>query len=280
MCCVTQSCPTLCYPIDWNLPAPLSMGFFRKEYWSVLPFPPPGDLPNPGIKPKFPVSFAFTNVFLTYLATWEVHRRINNKYFFFKRQKKPKKKPDIYCLTFSNFQNLSAKYLAILGIQFSTVQSLSRVWLFATPWTAACQSSLSITNSHSLPKFMLIESVMPSSHLIFCCPLLLPPSVFPSIRVFSNESAVSIRWPKYWSFSFSISPSNEYSGLTSFRINLLNLLEVQGTLKSLLQHHSSKASILEGPAFFIVQLSHPYVTPGKTIALTIWQSDTVIVSAF
>ena len=160
------------------------MGFFRKEYWSVLPFPPPGDLPNPGIKPKFPVSFAFANVFLTYLATWEVHRRINNKYFFFKRQKKTKKKPDIYCLTFSNFQNLSAKYLAILGIQFSTVQSLSRVWLFATPWTAACQSSLSITNSHSLPKFMLIESVMPSSHLIFCCPLLLPPSVFPSIRIF------------------------------------------------------------------------------------------------
>ena len=167
------------------------MGFFRKEYWSVLPFPPPGDLPNPGIKPKFPVSFAFTNVFLTYLATWEVHRRINNKYFFFKRQKKPKKKPDIYCLTFSNFQYLSAKYLAILGIQFSTVQSLSRVWLFATPWTAACQSSLSITNSHSLPKFMLIESVMPSSHLILCRPLLLLPfpasESFPMSQLFASD---------------------------------------------------------------------------------------------
>ena len=127
---------------------------------------------------------------------------------------------------------------------FSSVQSLSRVRLFVTPWTAACQASLSITNSQSLLKLMSIESVMPSNHLIFCHPLLLPPSIFPSIRVFSNESVLlHIRWPKYWSFSFSISPSNEYSGLISFRMDWLDLLAVQGTLKSLLQHHSSKASI-------------------------------------
>ena len=150
----------------------------------------------------------------------------------------------------------------------SSVQLLSRVWLFATPWIAACQASLSITNSRSLLKFMSIESVMPSNHLILCHPLILPPSIFPSIGVFSNESVLRIRWPKYWSFSFSISPSNEYSGLISFRIDLLDLLAVQGTLKSLLQHHSSKASILWRAAFFIVQLSHLYMTTGKTIALT------------
>ena len=152
--------------------------------------------------------------------------------------------------------------------QFSSVQSLSHIRLFVNPWTAAHQASLSITNSHSLPKFMLIESVMPSSHLIFCCPLLLPPSIFPSIRVFSNESVLCIRWPKYWNFNFSISPSNENSGLISFRMDWLDLLEVQGTLKSFLQHHSSKASILQCSAFFTVQLSHPYMTTGKTIALT------------
>ena len=132
--------------------------------------------------------------------------------------------------------------------------------------------SLFITNSQSLPKLKSIESVMPSYHLILCCPLLLLPSIFSSIRVFSNESVLPIRWPKYWSFSFSISPSNEYSGLFSFRIDWLDLLEVQGTLKSLLQHHSSKASILRCSAFFIVQLSHPYMTTGKTIALTRWTS--------
>ena len=137
-----------------------------------------------------------------------------------------------------------------------------------TPWTAARQASLSITNSRSLPKLMSIESVMPSSHLIFCRPLLLLPSIFPSIRVFSNESALHIRWPKYWSFSFNISPFNEHSGLISFRMDWLDLLALQGTLKSLLQHHSSKASILRHSAFFIVQLSHPYMTTGKTIALT------------
>ena len=138
---------------------------------------------------------------------------------------------------------------------FSSVQSLSRVRLFATPWTAACQASLSITNSQSLLKLMSIESVMPSNHLILCHPLVLPPSIFPSIRVFSSESILCIRWPEYWSFSFSISPSNEYSGLISFRIDWFNLLEFQGTLKSLLQHHSSKASTLRHAAFFMVQLS-------------------------
>ena len=136
------------------------------------------------------------------------------------------------------------------------------------PWTAAQQASLSITNSRSLPKPMSIELVTPSNHLILCCPLLLLPLIFPSIRVFANESALRIRWPKYWSFNFNISPSNEYSGLISFRIDWLDLLAVQGTLKSLLQHHSSKASILWHSAFFIVQLSHPYRTTGKTIALT------------
>ena len=136
------------------------------------------------------------------------------------------------------------------------------------PWTAAHQASLSITNYQSLLKLMSIESVMPSSHLILCHPLLLPPSIFPSIRVFSNKSALHIRWLKYWSFSFNISPFNEYSGLISFRMDWLDLLTVQGTLKSLLQHHSSKASFLWCSAFFIVQLSHPYRTTGKTIALT------------
>ena len=136
-----------------------------------------------------------------------------------------------------------------------SVQSLSCVQLFATPWSAACQASLSITNSRSLLKS--IESVMPSNHLILCHPLLLPSSIFPSIRVFSNESFLCIRWPKYWSFSFSISPSDEHSGLISFRMDWLDLLAVQGTLKSLHQHHSSKASILQCSAFFIVQLSHP-----------------------
>ena len=138
----------------------------------------------------------------------------------------------------------------------------------ATPWTTVRQASLSITNSWNLPKLMSTESVMTSSHLILCHPLLLLPSIFPSIRVFSNESAFHIRWPKYWSFSFNISPSNEHPGLISFRTNWLDLLAVQGTLKSLLQYHSSKASILRCSAFFIIQLSHPYMTTGKTIALT------------
>src|SRR5574337_287045 len=155
-------------------------------------------------------------------------------------------------------------------ICISSVQLLSHVQLFATPWTAGHQASLSITNSRSLLKLMSIESVMPSNHLILCHPLLLLPSIFLSIRVFCTESALRISWPKYWSFSLNISPSNEHSRLISFRMNLLDLLAVKGTLKSLLQHHSSKASILRRSAFLTVQLSHPYMTTGKTIALTRW----------
>ena len=150
----------------------------------------------------------------------------------------------------------------------------------STPWTAARQASLSITNSWSFLKLMSIELMMPSNHLILYRPLLLPPSVFPSIRVFSNESILCTRWPKYWSFSFSISPSNEYSRLISFRIDWFDFLAVQGTLKNLLQHHSSKASLLQHSAFFIVQLSHLYMTPGKTIALTRWTLVGKIMSAF
>ena len=167
----------------------------------------------------------------------------------------------------------SGKYLGTLVnlyIHFSSVQSLSHVWLFATQWTAACrQASLSITDSLSLLKLMCIESVMPSNHLILCRSLLLP-SIFPSIRVFSNDSVLRIRWPKYWSFSFNISPSNEHSRLVSLRMDWLDLLAVQGTVKSVLQHHSLKASIIQRSAFFIVQLSHPYMTTRKTIALTRW----------
>ena len=153
---------------------------------------------------------------------------------------------------------------------FSSVQSLSRVWLFATPWIAACQASLSITNSRSSLRLTSIESVMPSRHLILCHPLLLLPPIPPSIRVFSSESSLPMRWPKYWSFSFSIIPSKEIPGLISFRMDWLDLFAVQETLKSLLQHHSSKASILPRSAFFTVQLSHPYMTTGKTTALTSW----------
>ena len=152
--------------------------------------------------------------------------------------------------------------------QFSSFLSLSRVRLFETPWITACQASLSITNTQSLLKRMPIESVMPSSHLILCCPLLILPPLPPSIRVFSNESTLYMRWPKYWSFSFSISPSSEHPGLISFRMDWLDLLAVKGALKSLLQHHSSKASILWHSAFFTIQFSHPYMTTGKTIALT------------
>ena len=158
--------------------------------------------------------------------------------------------------------------LIISSVQ--SVQSLSHVQLSMTPWTAAHQAFLSITNYWSPPKPMCIVSMMPSNHLILCSPLLLLPSIFPSIRVFLNESALHIRWPKYWSFNFNISPSNEHPGLILFRMDWLDLLAVQGTLKSLLQHHTSKASILQHSAFIIIQLSHPYLTTGKTIALTRW----------
>ena len=170
----------------------------------------------------------------------------------------------------SNKSLQTNKMKLLLCLPLSSVQSLSHVWLFATPWTAACQASLSIINSRSLLKLMSIMLVMPSHHLILCHPLLLPPSVIPSMRVFPRESVLHIRWPKYWSFSFSISSSYGYSGLISFRIDWFDLLAVQGTLKSLLKHHSSKASLLWHSAFFIVHLSYPYMSTGKTTALTRW----------
>ena len=169
---------------------------------------------------------------------------------------------------------LASGFLKVAGqlftasVQFSSVQWLSRVWLSATPWITARQASLSITNSQSSLRLTSIKSVMPSSHLILCHPLLLLPPIPPSIRVFSNESALHVRWPKYWRVSFSISPSNEHPGLTSFRMDWLDLLVVQGTLKSLLQHHSSKGPILQCSAYFTVQLSYPYMTTGKTIVFT------------
>ena len=165
---------------------------------------------------------------------------------------------------------IKKKFLCYWGSMFSAVQSLSRVWLFATPWTSALQASLSITNYQSPPKTYVHWVSDTMHHLILCHPLHFLPSIFPSIRVFSNESVLHITWPKYWSFSFNISPSNEHPILISFRMDWLDLLAVQGILKSLLQQHSSKASILQCSAFFIFQLSHPYLTTGKTIALTRW----------
>jgi len=182
----------------------------------------------------------------------------------------PTLKPNLIFLSesFSNLKHCFIMWFLDSSVQFSWVQSLSHVRLFVIPGTAARQPSLTITNSQSVLKLMSIELVMPSNHLILRHLLLLPPSNFPSIRVFSNESVLHIRWPKYWSFSFSISPSREYSGLISFRMDWLDLLAVQGTLKNLLQHHSLKASILWHSVFFMVQLSHPYMTTGKTKALT------------
>ena len=174
------------------------------------------------------------------------------------------------CFPFITLSSNSRRNQSFSSYSFSSVQSFSCVRLFATPWTAECKASLSITNSWRMLKLMSIESVMPSNHLILYRPLLLLPSIFPSIRVFSNEPVLHIRWPKYCSFSFSISPSNEQPGLISFRMDWLDLLAIQGTHKSLLQHHSSKASVFQCSAFFIVQLSHPYMTTGKTMALTGW----------
>ena len=184
---------------------------------------------------------------------------------------------EILCKEKLSFSIYLFKHLSNMCLDFSInmdlfviVQSLSHVWIFATPWTAARQASPSFTISQSLLKLICIESVMPSNHLILYYPFLILPSIFPSIRVFSNESALPTSWPKFWSFSFSIRPFNEYSGLISFRMDWLDLLAVQGTLKSLLQHHSSKSSILQHSAFFVVQLPHPYMTTGKTIALAGW----------
>ena len=232
--------------------APPSMEFSRQEYWSGLPFPSPGDLPNSVhiqmhththtqkwntnlMKPcpyniRCTVMFSFLLISVDQSTPRWLHHSLMNltsyrKYF-----------------VFSKFLSKSGyTWVANHTFQFSSFQLLSHVWLFATPWTAACQASLSITDSQSLLKLMFIESSMLSNHLILCRPLLLPPST--SIRVFSNELVLCIRWPKYWSFSFTISPCNEYSGLISFRMDWFDLLVVQGTLKSLLQHHSSKASI-------------------------------------
>ena len=167
-----------------------------------------------------------------------------------------------------NLRDINVLINSHIAVQFSSDQSLSRVWLFVTPLTSARQAFLSFTNSRSSPKLMSLKSVMPCKHLNLCHPLLLLPSIFPSIRVFTNESALRIRWPNYWNFSFNISPSSEHPELISFRMDWLDLLAVQGNLKSLLQHHSSKASIHRCSAFFTVQLAHPYMTTGKTIALT------------
>ena len=219
---VTQLYLILWDPMDHSLPVSSIHGFSREEYWSGLPFPSPGDLPNPGIEPRSP---ALAGRFLTIWATKGAR-----------------------------------------SVQFSSVaQSCPTL---SGPWITARQASLSITNSQSLLKLMPIKSVMPSSHLILCHPLLLLPPTPPSIRVFSSESTLHIRRPKYWSCSFSISPSKEHPGLIFFRMDWLDLLAVQGTLKSLLQHHRSKAPIFRCSAFFTVQLSHPYMTTGKTIALT------------
>ena len=201
---------------------PLSMEFSRQEYWSGLPCSPPGDLLDPGIEP--------TSLNFPALAGGFCHLGITQ----------------VDSTTSTSWTTQA------LSVQFSSVQSLSRVRLFVTPWIAACQASLSITNSRSLLKPMPIESVMPSSHLILCRPLRPLPPIPPSIKVFSNESTPHMRWPKYWSFSFSISPSNEHPGLISFRMDWLDLLAVQGTLQSLLQHHSSKASIFWRSAFFLL----------------------------
>ena len=213
--------------------APLSMGFSRQVYWSGLPYSPPGDISDPRIKPMSLRSPTLAGRFFTTA---------------------PPRKTGEY--------------------DISSVQSLSPVYLFVTPWAGAHKASLSIsnslsvTNSKSLLKLMSIKSVTPSNHLILCHPFLLPPSIIPSIRVFSNESALCIRWPKYWSFSFSISPFNEISGVISLWMDWFDLLLVQGTLKSIFQHHGSKASSLWCLAFFILQFSHPYMTTGKIIALT------------
>ena len=196
---------------------------------------------------------------------WE-KKIINNLkqcFFFFKLSVKDEGK-----IIYLDMYLLLTKLQRVIYTIFKSAQSLSHVWLFATPGIAACQAYPSITNSRSLPKSMSIELVMPSDHFILCRPLLLPPSICPSIRVFSHESVLPIRWPTYWSFNFNISPSNEHRGLISFRMDWLDLLAVQGTLKSLLQHHTSKASILWCSAVLIVQLSHPYMTTGKTIGLT------------
>ena len=297
--------------------APLSMGFPRQEYWSGLPFPSPGDLPDPGIEPGSPSLQADSllseppgksekeNICKLFLSSdFRYSDGLGRGFYCPHLKAGPQESFDWQVRQWSGLwlpRRHGLCWVQPQGCQFpmghagetsawyefgwasgwgqgatqqmeaggghslplaeegafrtGSVQSLSQVRLFATPWTAACQASLSITNSQSLLELMSVESVMPSNYIILCCPLLLLPSIFPGTRVFSNESVLCIRWPKYWSFSFSISPSNEYLGLISFRNDWLDLLVVQGTLKSLLQHHSSKASVLWHSAFFMVQFS-------------------------
>ena len=239
-----QSCVTLCDPIGGSPPGSPILGFSRQEHWSGLPFPSPM---HESEKWKGSRSVVSDSSRLhgpqptRLLCPWDF----------------PGKSTGVGC-----------HLLLRLGI--SSVQSLSGVWLFAIPWIAARQASLFITISWSSLRLMSIKSVMPSSHLILGCPFLLLPPIPPNIRVFSKESTLRMRWPKCWSFSFSIIPSKEIPGLISFRMDWLDLLAVQGTLKSLLQHHSSKPSVLQHSGLFSVQLSHPYMTPGKTIVLTRW----------
>ena len=234
-----------------SLPGPSVHMILQQEYCSGLPFPPPGDLPNPGVQ-SYLLCLLHCRQILYPLSRWGSPSGLFDP-----------------ILHLSSPVTLLQSWLHS-SLPLSSVQSLIRVGLFVILWTAACQASLSITNSRSPPKPMSIESVIPSNHLILCRPLLLRPSICPSIRVFTNESALHVRWPQYWSFSFNISPSSEHPGLISFRMDWLDLLAVQGTLKSLLQHHSSKTSILLHSAFFIVQLSHSYMTTGKIITLTRW----------
>ena len=249
------------------------MGFSRQEYGSELPFSSPGDLPDSGIKLRTPTLKAESlpseppgkpqlmhrNIVKDEQSTSEeslgkqVSSWLTGKHVYTKK----------YMCTCICMCVCVCVCVCIMGIHLSSVQSLKHVWLFATPGTAACQASLFITNSQNLFKLMSIESVMPFNNLILCRPLLLLPSVFLSIRVFSSESVLHIRWPKHWSYSFSISPSNEYSGLVSFRMDWSDLLTVQGTPKSLFEHHSSKAWILWHSTSFIVQPSHKCMTTGK-----------------
>ena len=244
---VAQSCPTLCDPMDCSLPHSSIHGIFQARVleWVAISFSRGSFRPRDQTQVSCIVGRRFT--------VWATREVL--------------KQNGLCTWSFGNLTetilHLSQFILCFSSVQFShSVLSES-----ATPWTATCQASLSITNSRSLLKLLFIESVMPSNHFTLCHPFLLLPSIFPSIKVFSNESVLRIRWPKYWSFSFSISPSNEYSGLISFRMDQLDLLAVQGTLKSLFQHHSSEASILRHSACSIVQLSHRYMTTGKIIAL-------------
>ena len=235
---------------------PLSMRFSMQEYWSGLPFPSPGDLWDPENESVSYVSYVGRQV----LYHWEALNTdyVISKAFFFLSVPRLQRlfKPLLRTLMYLFKEEGAYLVVLICSVQFSD----SVVSNSVTPWTTACQVSLSITSSRSLLKLVSFESVMPSKHLILCLPLFLLPSVFPSIRVFSNESALHIRWPKYWSFRFSTSPSNRYSGLISFKMDWLDLLAVQETLKSLLQHHSSKASIFWRSVFFKAQVSHPYMT--------------------